>query len=81
MPLQYGFKRVAILKALSNAKIPVNSKAIQSTVINLMDGKNISVHELSMILLDLSISGEVIKHPRDKYNPFRWSINRAVIRT
>ena len=80
MPLQYGFKRVAILKAVSDAKEPVKSKDIQPIVIKLMDGKNIGVHELSMILLDLSISGEVIKHPRDKYNPFRWSINRAVIR-
>ena len=80
MRLQYGFKRVAILKAVSDAKVPVKSKDIQPIVIKLMDGKKISIHEVGMILSDLSISGEVTKHPRDKItNSYLWSINRAMI--
>lgn len=80
MQNQYGRKREALLKALKEYNQPVRSKDIQYKVIELLEGKKIHVHEIGMILSDLAVAGEVIKHPRDRrINAYRWSINKGIM--
>ena len=80
MNQQYGWKRNILLKILGEHKQPIRSKEIRCELMSQSDYSIIGIHEIGMILSDLVIAGEVIKHPRDKNtNSYRWSINKAVV--